>query len=101
MSRLLFIFFVELISKYNERISSLLFADDVFLLASSSQELSIYWDVLLQCEATVMKISTYKSMAKVLVEEYLTSLVQRERFSPLQLGKKHHTAIGVHWVSLV
>ncbi|KAI3375312.1 hypothetical protein L3Q82_021806 [Scortum barcoo] len=52
----------------NHRISSLLFADDVVLLASSSQDLQHVLEAGLQpkCEAAGMRISTSKSEAMVL-----------------------------------
>ncbi|KAI3363638.1 hypothetical protein L3Q82_001271 [Scortum barcoo] len=51
----------------NHRISSLLFADDVVLLASSSQDLQhvLEWFAA-ECEAAGMRISTSKSEAMVL-----------------------------------
>ncbi|KAI3368719.1 hypothetical protein L3Q82_025414 [Scortum barcoo] len=52
----------------NHRISSLLFADDVVLLASSSQDLQhVYLErFAAECEAAGMRISTSKSEAMVL-----------------------------------
>ncbi|KAI3359028.1 hypothetical protein L3Q82_015427 [Scortum barcoo] len=51
----------------NHRISSLLFADDVVLLASSSQDLQhILERFAAECEAAGMRISTSKSKAMVL-----------------------------------
>ncbi|KAI3376714.1 hypothetical protein L3Q82_017138 [Scortum barcoo] len=79
LSPVLFIIFMDRISRRsqgpegvrfgNHRISSLLFADDVVLLASSSQDLQRH--VLLErfaaeCEAAGMRISTSKSEAMVL-----------------------------------
>ncbi|KAI3371635.1 hypothetical protein L3Q82_024202 [Scortum barcoo] len=52
----------------NHRISSLLFADDVVLLASSSQDLQhVLERFAAECEAAGMRISTSKSEAKVMV----------------------------------
>ncbi|KAI3377084.1 hypothetical protein L3Q82_000062 [Scortum barcoo] len=51
----------------NHRISSLLFADDVVLLASSSQDLQhVLERFAAECEAAGMRISTSKSEAMVL-----------------------------------
>ncbi|KAI3368076.1 hypothetical protein L3Q82_026899, partial [Scortum barcoo] len=51
----------------NHRISSLLFADDVVLLASSSQDLQhVLERFAAECEAAGMRISTSKSKAMVL-----------------------------------
>ncbi|KAI3373778.1 hypothetical protein L3Q82_022367 [Scortum barcoo] len=51
----------------NHRISSLLFADDVVLLASSSQDLQhVLEQFAAECEAAGMRISTSKSEAMVL-----------------------------------
>ncbi|KAI3360238.1 hypothetical protein L3Q82_014551, partial [Scortum barcoo] len=63
----------------NHRISSLLFADDVVLLASSSQDLQhVLERFAAECEAAGMRISTSKSEAMVL---------DRKRVAcPLQVG---------------
>ncbi|KAI3375173.1 hypothetical protein L3Q82_021083 [Scortum barcoo] len=64
----------------NHRISSLLFADDVVLLASSSQDLQHVLErfAAAECEAAGMRISTSKSEAMVL---------DRKRVAcPLQVG---------------
>ncbi|KAI3364331.1 hypothetical protein L3Q82_011133 [Scortum barcoo] len=51
----------------NHRISSLLFADDVVLLASSSQDLQhVLEQFAAECKAAVMRISTSKSEAMVI-----------------------------------
>ncbi|KAI3364584.1 hypothetical protein L3Q82_011357 [Scortum barcoo] len=73
----LFIIFMDRISRRsqgpegvrfgNHRISSLLFADDVVLLASSSQDLQhVLERFAAECEAAGMRISTSKSEAMVL-----------------------------------
>ncbi|KAI3366015.1 hypothetical protein L3Q82_009843 [Scortum barcoo] len=79
LSPVLFIIFMDRISKRsqgpwresslfgNHRISSLLFADDVVLLASSSQDLQhVLERFAAECEAAGMRISTSKSEAMVL-----------------------------------
>ncbi|KAI3355814.1 hypothetical protein L3Q82_004221 [Scortum barcoo] len=54
----------------NHRISSLLFADDVVLLASSSQDLQhVLERFAAECEAAGMRISTSKSEAMVLDDD--------------------------------
>ena len=77
LSPLLFIIFMDRISRCNQglegvwfgshRISSLLFADDVVLLAPSSQDLQhvLGWFAA-ECEAAWMRIGTSKSNAIVL-----------------------------------
>ncbi|KAI3374448.1 hypothetical protein L3Q82_006269 [Scortum barcoo] len=77
LSPVLFIIFMDRISRRsqgpegvrfgNHRISSLLFADDVVLLASSSQDLQhVLERFAAECEAAGMRISTSKSEAMVL-----------------------------------
>ncbi|KAI3352720.1 hypothetical protein L3Q82_019300 [Scortum barcoo] len=77
LSPVLFIIFMDRISRRsqgpegvrfgNHRISSLLFADDVVLLASSSQDLQrVLEQFAAECEAAGMRISTSKSEAMVL-----------------------------------
>ncbi|KAI3375732.1 hypothetical protein L3Q82_004029 [Scortum barcoo] len=63
----------------NHRISSLLFADDVVLMASSGQDLQhVLERFAAECEAAGMRISTSKSEAMVL---------DRKRVAcPLQVG---------------
>ncbi|KAI3360677.1 hypothetical protein L3Q82_002543 [Scortum barcoo] len=74
LSPVLFIIFMDRISRRsqgpegvrfgNHRISSLLFADDVVLLASSSQDLQhVLERFAAECEAAGMRISTSKSEA--------------------------------------
>ncbi|KAI3364952.1 hypothetical protein L3Q82_001121 [Scortum barcoo] len=76
LSPVLFIIFMDRISRRsqgpegvrfgNHRISSLLFADDVVLLASSSQDLQhVLERFAAECEAAGMRISTSKSEAMV------------------------------------
>uniref|UniRef100_A0A8C6LXR3 Reverse transcriptase domain-containing protein n=1 Tax=Nothobranchius furzeri TaxID=105023 RepID=A0A8C6LXR3_NOTFU len=77
LSPVLFITFMDRISRHSRgvecvefggrRILSLLFADDVVLLASSSSDLQLLlgWFAA-ECEATGMRISTSKSETKVL-----------------------------------
>ncbi|KAI3376129.1 hypothetical protein L3Q82_016659 [Scortum barcoo] len=89
LSPVLFIIFMDRISRRsqgpegvrfgNHRISSLLFADDVVLLASSSQDLQhVLERFAAECEAAGMRISTSKSEAMVL---------DRKRVAcPLQVG---------------
>ncbi|KAI3353924.1 hypothetical protein L3Q82_005129 [Scortum barcoo] len=77
LSPVLFIIFMDRISRRsqgpegvrfgNHRISSLLFADDVVLMASSSQDLQhVLERFAAECEAAGMRISTSKSEAMVL-----------------------------------
>ncbi|KAI3361660.1 hypothetical protein L3Q82_002021 [Scortum barcoo] len=77
LSPVLFIIFMDRISRRsqgpegvrfgNHRISSLLFADDVVLLASSSQDLQhVLERFAAECEVAGMRISTSKSKAMVL-----------------------------------
>ncbi|KAI3356985.1 hypothetical protein L3Q82_003620 [Scortum barcoo] len=78
LSPVLFIIFMDRISRRsqgpegvqwfgNHRISSLLFADDVVLLASTSQDLQhVLERFAAECEAAGMRISTSKSEAMVL-----------------------------------
>ncbi|KAI3351316.1 hypothetical protein L3Q82_005859 [Scortum barcoo] len=79
LSPVLFIIFMDRISRRsqgpegvrfgNHRISSLLFADDVVLLASSSQDLQhVLERFAAECEAAGMRISTSKSEAMVLFD---------------------------------
>ncbi|KAI3374936.1 hypothetical protein L3Q82_021463 [Scortum barcoo] len=80
LSPVLFIIFMDRISRRsqgpegvrfgNHRISSLLFADDVVLLASSGQDLQhVLERFAAECEAAGMRISTSKSEAMVLDQE--------------------------------
>ncbi|KAL0152538.1 hypothetical protein M9458_052261 [Cirrhinus mrigala] len=91
LSPVLFIIFMDRISRCSQglegvwfgdhRISSLLFADDVVLLASSNQDLqrALGWFAA-QCEAAGMGISTSKSEVMVL---------SRKRVAcPLQVGRE-------------
>ncbi|KAJ0063551.1 hypothetical protein NL108_003867 [Boleophthalmus pectinirostris] len=74
LSPVLFIVFMDRISRRSQgvrfgdhRISSLLFADDVVLLASSNQDLQCALGrFAAECEAAGMKISSSKSEAMVL-----------------------------------
>ena len=77
LSPILFIIFMDRISRRSRgvegfwfgghRISSLLFADDVVLLASSTQDLQLSLErFAAECEAAGMRISTSKSEAMVL-----------------------------------
>ena len=76
LSLVLFIIFMDRISRRSQGpegvqfrshwISSLLFADDVVLLALSSQDLHVLGWFAAECEAAGMKISTSKSEAMVL-----------------------------------
>ncbi|KAI3360319.1 hypothetical protein L3Q82_014632 [Scortum barcoo] len=89
LSPVLFIIFMDRISRRsqgpegvrfgNHRISSLLFADDVVLMASSGQDLQhVLERFAAECEAAGMRISTSKSEAMVL---------DRKRVAcPLQVG---------------
>ncbi|KAI3373168.1 hypothetical protein L3Q82_006373 [Scortum barcoo] len=92
LSPVLFIIFMDRISRRrrnqgpegvrfgNHRISSLLFADDVVLMASSGQDLQhvLLERFAVECEAAGMRISTSKSEAMVL---------DRKRVAcPLQVG---------------
>ncbi|KAI3371640.1 hypothetical protein L3Q82_023595, partial [Scortum barcoo] len=89
LSPVLFIIFMDRISRRsqgpegvrfgNHRISSLLFADDVVLMASSGQDLQhVLGRFAAECEAAGMRISTSKSEAMVL---------DRKRVAcPLQVG---------------
>ncbi|KAI3363448.1 hypothetical protein L3Q82_012063 [Scortum barcoo] len=80
LSPVLFIIFMDRISRRsqgpegvrfgNHRISSLLFADDVVLMASSGQDLQhVLERFAAECEAAGMRISTSKSEAMVLDRE--------------------------------
>ena len=77
LSPILFIIFMDRISRRSQgvegvrfgdlRIGSLLFADDVVLLASSDRDLQLSLDrFAAECEAAGMRISTSKSEAMVL-----------------------------------
>ncbi|KAI3364112.1 hypothetical protein L3Q82_010940 [Scortum barcoo] len=89
LSLVLFIIFMDRISRRsqgpegvrfgNHRISSLLFADDVVLLASSSQDLQrVLERFAAECEAAGMRISTSKSRVRERWSVRLTGgLVQR------------------------
>ncbi|KAK0139279.1 LINE-1 reverse transcriptase [Merluccius polli] len=77
LSQILFIIFMDRISRHSQgvegvrfgdlRIGSLLFADDVVLLASSDRDLRLSLDrFAAECEAAGMSISTSKSEAMVL-----------------------------------
>uniref|UniRef100_A0A3P8SLN3 Reverse transcriptase domain-containing protein n=1 Tax=Amphiprion percula TaxID=161767 RepID=A0A3P8SLN3_AMPPE len=77
LSPILFIIFMDRISRHSQgvegvrfgdlRIPSLLFADDVVLLASSCQDLQLSLDrFAAECEAVGMRISTSKSESMVL-----------------------------------
>ena len=77
LSPILFIIFMDRISRHRQvvegvrfgdlRIGSLLFADDVVLLASSDRDLQLSLDrFAAECEAAGMKISTSKSESMVL-----------------------------------
>ena len=70
LSLILFITFMDRISRYSQgvegfqfgdlRITSLLFADDVVLLASSSRDLQLSLEPFAaECEAFMMRISTF------------------------------------------
>ncbi|KAI3377132.1 hypothetical protein L3Q82_000325 [Scortum barcoo] len=64
----------------NHRISSLLFADDVVLMASSGQDLQhVLERFAAECEAAGMRISTSKSEAMVLDRKRVAAC-------PLQVG---------------
>jgi hypothetical protein len=89
LSPVLFIIFMDRISRRSQgpegvrfgnlRISSLLFADDVVLLASSNQDLQrALGRFAAECEAAGMRISTSKSEAMVLHRKKVAS--------PLQVG---------------
>ncbi|XP_054621698.1 uncharacterized protein vopp1b isoform X1 [Dunckerocampus dactyliophorus] len=80
LSPILFIIFMDRISRRSQgvegfrfggcRIESLLFADDVVLLASSSRELQLSLDwFAAECEAAGMRISTSKSKSMVLARK--------------------------------
>ena len=77
LSPILFIIFMDRISRHSQgvqgvrfcdlRIGSLLFADDVVLLASSDRDLQLSLDrFAAECEAAGMRISTSKSKSMVL-----------------------------------
>uniref|UniRef100_A0A672FD98 Reverse transcriptase domain-containing protein n=1 Tax=Salarias fasciatus TaxID=181472 RepID=A0A672FD98_SALFA len=91
LSPVLFIIFMDRISRCSQgpegvrfgdhRISSLLFADDVVLLASSNQDLQhALGRFAAECEATGMRISTSKSEAMVLDRNKVAC--------PLQVGRE-------------
>ncbi|KAI3376014.1 hypothetical protein L3Q82_016550 [Scortum barcoo] len=97
LSPVLFIIFMDRISRRsqgpegvrfgNHRISSLLFADDVVLMASSGQDLQhVLERFAAECEAAGMRISTSKSEAMVL---------DRKRVAcPLQVGGEGPASSG-------
>lgn len=85
LSLVLFIIFTDRISGHsqgpegvwfgNNRISSLIFADNVVLLASSIQDLQhVLGQFATECKAAGMKINTSKSKAMVLHQKRLVSL---------------------------
>ncbi|TWW64119.1 R2DM Retrovirus-related Pol polyprotein from type II retrotransposable element [Takifugu flavidus] len=96
LSPILFIIFMDRISRCSHgvegirfgdlRIASLLFADDVVLLASSARDLQLSLDrFAAACEAAVMRISTSKSEAMVLDRKKVECLLlpQVEEFKYL------------------
>ncbi|KAI3351580.1 hypothetical protein L3Q82_020418 [Scortum barcoo] len=114
-SPVLFIIFMDRISRRsqgpegvrfgNHRISSLLFADDVVLLASSSQDLQhVLERFAAECEAAGMRISTSKSEAMVLstgkgwcalsgVRSYARSVCNRTVVVKKELSRKAKLSI--------
>ncbi|KAI3354050.1 hypothetical protein L3Q82_018608, partial [Scortum barcoo] len=71
----------------NHRISSLLFADDVVLLASSSQDLQhVLERFAAECEAAGMRISTSKSEAMVLNRKRVACPLRVEWRGPASSG---------------
>ncbi|KAJ0009622.1 hypothetical protein NQD34_001324 [Periophthalmus magnuspinnatus] len=87
LSPVLFIIFMDRISRRsqgpegvwfgNHRISSLLFADDVVLMASSSQDLQqALGRFAAECEAAGMRISSSKSEAMVLDRKKVVCLLR-------------------------
>ncbi|KAI3372506.1 hypothetical protein L3Q82_022982 [Scortum barcoo] len=71
----------------NHRISSLLFADDVVLLASSSQDLQhVLERFAAECEAAGMRISTSKSEAMVLDRKRVACPLRVEWRGPASSG---------------
>uniref|UniRef100_A0A674MBB2 Reverse transcriptase domain-containing protein n=1 Tax=Takifugu rubripes TaxID=31033 RepID=A0A674MBB2_TAKRU len=87
LSPILFIIFMDRISRCSHgaegvqfgdlRIGSLLFADDVVLLASSARDLQLSLDrFVAACEAAGMKISTSKSEAMVLNRKKVECLLR-------------------------
>ncbi|KAI3353065.1 hypothetical protein L3Q82_019630 [Scortum barcoo] len=88
LSPVLFIIFMDRISRRsqgpegvrfgNHRISSLLFADDVVLMASSGQDLQhVLERFAAECEAAGMRISTSKSEAMVLDRKRVACALSR------------------------
>ncbi|KAI3353319.1 hypothetical protein L3Q82_019273 [Scortum barcoo] len=98
LSPVLFIIFMDRISRRsqgpegvrfgNHRISSLLFADDVVLLASSSQDLQHVLErfAAAECEAAGMRISTSKSEAMVLDRKRVACPLRVEWRGPASSG---------------
>ncbi|KAK3528654.1 hypothetical protein QTP70_007199 [Hemibagrus guttatus] len=94
LSPVLFIVFMDRISRYSQgleevqfgdhRISSLIFADDVVLLAPSSLDLQhALWRFAAECEAAGMSVSTSKSEAMVLDRKKVACTFQvGEEFLP-------------------
>ncbi|TWW52999.1 R2DM Retrovirus-related Pol polyprotein from type II retrotransposable element, partial [Takifugu flavidus] len=93
LSPILFIIFMDRISRCSHgvegvrfgdlRIRSLLFADDVVLLASSARDLQLSLDrFAAACEAAGMKISTSKSEAMVLNRKKVECLLRVEEILP-------------------
>uniref|UniRef100_A0A8C6KHS8 Reverse transcriptase domain-containing protein n=1 Tax=Nothobranchius furzeri TaxID=105023 RepID=A0A8C6KHS8_NOTFU len=86
LSPILFVTFVDIISRHSQgvegirfgglRIRSLLFADDVVLLASSERDLqlSLEWFGA-ECEAAGMRISSSKSETMVLIQKRVECLL--------------------------
>uniref|UniRef100_A0A8C6M7F1 Reverse transcriptase domain-containing protein n=1 Tax=Nothobranchius furzeri TaxID=105023 RepID=A0A8C6M7F1_NOTFU len=101
LSPVLFITFMDRISRRSRgvecvefggrRISSLLFADDVVLLASSSSDLQLLLGrFAAECEAAGMRISTSKSETMVLDRERVACQLRVGRETPpLQVGPKY------------
>ncbi|KAI3360580.1 hypothetical protein L3Q82_002449 [Scortum barcoo] len=98
LSPVLFIIFMDRISRRsqgpegvrfgNHRISSLLFADDVVLMASSGQDLQhVLERFAAECEAAGMRISTSKSEAMVLDRKRVAAC-------PLQVGWRGPASSG-------
>ncbi len=88
LSPVLFIIFIDRISRRSQgpegvrfgdhTISSLLFADDVVLLALQTRTFGMHWDFAAECEEAGMKMSTSKSEAMAISREKVAC--------PLQVG---------------
>uniref|UniRef100_A0AAQ4R3P6 Reverse transcriptase domain-containing protein n=1 Tax=Gasterosteus aculeatus aculeatus TaxID=481459 RepID=A0AAQ4R3P6_GASAC len=108
LSPILFVFFMERISRRSQggeglqfrglRISSLLFADDVVLMASSVCDLQLSLErFAVECEAVGMRISTSKSEAMVLSRKPMDCLLQVGNVSLPQV--KEFKYLGVLFTS--